>query len=95
MEREAEEARRRGEEEVARDGELSGDVDDSGGEHVDEQGGELTRFGCLGSRELEERVSDLVLVFLYEEGDEGDGGLVLIGCGRVHGGEVEESDVSG
>lgn len=36
---------------------------------------------------------DVVLVFLYEEGDEADEGLVLIGCGRVYGREVEESEV--
>lgn len=36
---------------------------------------------------------DVVLVFLYEEAEEADGGSVLIGCGRVHGREVEESEI--
>jgi hypothetical protein len=34
-------------------------------------------------------------MFLYKEGNESDGGLILIGCGRVYHREVDETKISG
>lgn len=38
---------------------------------------------------------DVLFVVLYEEGDEGDGRVVLVGCGWIYGREVEESEIIG
>lgn len=97
VESQAEEARGRREVEVARDGELGGDVDESSAEHVDEDGGESNRVGGVGvgGKKAKDCILDVVFVVLYVEGEEGDGGLVLIGWGRVDGREVEDSEIGG
>lgn len=94
VEREAEETRGRREVEVARDGELGGDVDERAAEHVEEDGGESNGRVGLGGKKAKECILDVVFVVLYVEAEEGDGGLVLIGWGRVDGGEMEDSNIS-
>lgn len=91
MERESKETRRRRKEKVARDGDLISYIDDGGGEHINKQSGEFNRVGFY---EVEECIFDVGFVFLYKEGDVSDEGLVLIGCRRVYGWEVDETEIS-
>lgn len=64
VEREAEEARGGREEEVARDGELGGDVDERAAEHVDEDGGESNGRVGVGGKKVKECILDVVFVVL-------------------------------